>query len=142
MTIYISPYRRLAQIRRNMDRMFEEAYQDENQSEREMLLAVDLKAEDEQYILKALVPGLDADDLDIEVLNNTVAIRGEFKNGETDHKDYLVHELPVGRFSRVLTLPTALEAAKVEATIKNGVLTLVLPKAEAHRPRAIKVSAN
>ncbi len=59
----------------------------------------------------------------------------------TEDTKYLISELPAGRFSRVLTLPTALEPGKAEASIKNGVLTLRIPKAEAHRPRAIKVSA-
>ena len=61
-------------------------------------------------ILLALVPGLEADDLDIEVLNNTVTIRGEFKDGNEDQSKYLVSELPSGRFGRVITLPTAADA--------------------------------
>jgi HSP20 family protein len=142
MTLYITPSRRLASMRRAMDRLLEESFQEENQSEREMLLAVDVKATDETYILKAFVPGLEADDLNIEILNNTVTVRGEFRQQEEDQKDYLVSELPVGRFSRVLTLPTALDPAKAEASLKNGILVLVIPKAEAHRPRAIRVSAN
>jgi HSP20 family protein len=142
MTIYISPYRRLANLRRSMDRLVEDAFQDETQQEREMLLAVDLKTSDDEYTLKALVPGLEADDLNIEVLNNTVTIRGEFKADDQEQKDFLTCELPTGRFSRVLTLPTALDPSKAEAHIKNGILVLRLPKAEAHRPRAIKVSTN
>jgi HSP20 family protein len=142
MTLYISPYRRIANLRRAMDRIMEESYQDEGQQEREMLLAVDLKAEEDAYTLKALVPGLEADDLQIEVLNNTVTLRGEYRAEEKEQKEYLVSELPVGRFSRVLTLPTALEPSKAEASIKNGVLTLFLPKAESHRPRSIKIQSN
>ena len=88
--------------------------------------------------LSALVPGLEADDLDIEVLNDTVTIRGEFKDGN-DHSKYLVSELPSGHFSRVITLPTAADADQVEASIKNGVLSLHIPKAETDRPKAIKV---
>jgi HSP20 family protein len=141
MTLYISPYRRIANLRRAMDRMLEENYQDEAQSERDMLLAVDIKAEDDAYTLKALVPGMNAEDLHIEILNNTVTLRGEYKSEEKENQDYLVSELPVGRFSRVLTLPTALDSAKADAQIKNGVLILYIPKAEAHRPRSVKVSA-
>jgi HSP20 family protein len=141
MTLYISPYRRMANLRRMMDRVLEDTYQDEAQAEREMLLAVDVKAHDEEYVLRALVPGLTAEDLNLEVLNNTVTLRGEFKTEEKDQKEYLVCELPTGRFSRVITLPTALDPGKAEATIKDGVLTLRVPKAEAHRPRSIKVSA-
>jgi len=60
----------------------------------------------------ALVPGLDADDLSIEVLNNTVSLRGEFKSTEIEDAKYLVSELPAGRFARVITLPTVLDAAR------------------------------
>jgi HSP20 family protein len=136
MTLYVNPYRRLASLRQAMDQMFDEA---EAPAEREMLLAVDVRASDEAYDINALVPGLDADDLEIEVLNNTVTIRGEFKACGSEDSKYLVCELPSGRFSRSITLPTALDSAKTEASIKNGMLSLRIPKAEAHRPKAIKV---
>ena len=148
MTLYISPYRRLASLRQAMDRMFEEEFENAP-GEREMTLALDVLAEDEAYTVRALVPGLEADDLDIEILNNTVTIRGEFKGqnggnaGEnaSENVKFLMNELPSGRFARVITLPTALDPAKVEANLKNGVLVLRVPKAEAHRPKAIKVTA-
>ena len=142
MTFYVTPYRRMTAMRNAMNHWFEDSMADHTPSEREMLLAVDVKAGDESYDITALVPGLDADDLDIEVLNNTVTIRGEFKDGDEDQTKYLVSELPNGRFSRVITLPTATDASKVEASIKNGVLFLHIPKAEADRPKAIKVISN
>ncbi len=140
MTFYISPYRRLLTLRQAMDRAFEESLAD-NTPEREMLLAVDVEAKDDDYMITALVPGLEAEDLNIEILNNSVTIRGEFKATSEDGK-YLIHELPSGSFGRIITLPTALDPAKAEANIKNGVLILRVPKAEAHRPKTIKVSAN
>ena len=142
MTFYISPYRRMTAMRHAMERMFDESLADSTSTptEREMLLAVDVQADDDTYTIASLVPGLKAEDLDIEVLNNTVTIRGEFKSGAKEETKYLVCELPNGHFSRVITLPTAVDAAKVEATIKDGVLTLNVPKAEAHRPKAIKVA--
>jgi HSP20 family protein len=88
-----------------------------------------------------MVPGVEADQIDIEILNNTVTMRGEFQEEQEETK-YLVCELPAGRFSRVITLPTALDPAKAEASLKNGVFTLRVPKAEAHRPKVIKVNAN
>lgn len=142
MTFYISPYRRLASLRQAMDRMMDETMAETTSSEREMMLAVDVESSDEGYRIRALVPGLEADDLEIEILNNTVTIRGEFKSDANEKTKYLVCELPSGAFSRVITLPTAVDAAKTSAKIKNGVLTLDVPKAEAHRPKAIKVSTN
>ena len=69
-------------------------------------------------------------------------LRGEFKSEDEDQTKYLLSELPCGCFSRVITLPTAADAEHVEATIKNGVLSLRIPKAEADRPKAIKVTTN
>lgn len=141
MTFYISPYRRLANIRQMMDRMMEETMAEVPQSEREMVLAVNVHADADSYLIKALVPGLDAEDLDIEILNNTITIRGKFESTDAEDVKYMVCELPTGSFSRVITLPTAVDAAKTEAKINNGILTLLVPKAEAHRPKAIKVKS-
>lgn len=141
MTMYISPYRRMARMRDAMNRLLDENLVDQEAPEREMMLAVDVQAEDEAFIIKALVPGLDAEDIDVEILNNTVTIRGEFKEAEAEAEDikYLTCELPSGRFSRVITLPVALDPAKAEASLKSGVFTLRVPKAEAHRPKIIKI---
>jgi HSP20 family protein len=140
MTFYVTPYHRMAAMRRAMNNWYEDSMANHTPAEREMLLAVDIKAGDDAFDITALVPGLDAEDLDIEVLNNTVSIRGEFKSDGDEEAKYMVSELPCGRFSRVITLPTAADPDHVEATIKNGVLSLHIPKAEADRPKAIKVS--
>jgi len=142
MTFYISPYNRMAAMRHAMKHMYNDTIVDRTSGECEMLLAVDVQAVEDAYNITALVPGLDAEDLEIETLNNTVTIRGEFKSCSEDQAKYLVSELPSGHFSRVISLPTATDASKVEATIKNGVLSLHVPKAEADRPKAIKVQTN
>ncbi len=141
MTFYISPYRRMATLRNMMKRMFEESLDETPNGEREMMLAVDVKAEDEAYDIVALVPGLEPEDINIEIINNTVTLRGEFKSVSDEDGKSLVNELPAGRFRRVITLPVALDSSKTEASIKNGVLHLRVPKAEAHRPKSIKVVA-
>jgi HSP20 family protein len=139
MTFYVTPYHRMAAMRHAMNHWFEDSMTDHT-SEREMLLAVDVKAGEDAYDITSLVPGLTAEDLDIEVLNDTVTIRGEFKSTDGDQVKYLVSELPQGRFSRVVTLPTTVDAEHVEASIKNGVLSLRIPKAEEDRPKAIKIT--
>ena len=139
MTMYITPYRRMATLRNAMDRLFEESMV-EAQDQREMVLALDVQANDESYDITALVPGLESDELELEIMNNTVTIRGEFKSTRIEDSKYLLSELPHGLFSRSITLPTAVDASKVEATINNGVLMLHVPKAEAHRPKTIKVA--
>ncbi len=142
MTMYISPYRRMASLRQAMDRLMDESLTEGPTPEREMTLAVDIVADENAFVLRALVPGLEAENLDIEILNNTVNIRGEFKSETDENTKYLACELPQGLFSRMITLPVAVDSTQVEASLKNGVLTLRLPKAEVHRPKAIKVSTN
>jgi HSP20 family protein len=101
-------------------------------------LGVNVREEDEAYILSALVPGLKSDDVNIQVLDDVVRIEGEYKQDETQ---YLMQELPHGSFTRTLRLPATIEADSVEAKITDGVLTLKLPKAESARPKRIKITS-
>lgn len=136
MTYYVSPYRKL--VRRNP-----QIERELRTMDREKLLAVDVKSDDEAYTISALIPGIEADAISVEILNNTVSIRGEFnENPEDEQSDLLVHELPFGHFSRVLRLPTKLDPAKADANLKNGVFTLRVPKAAEDRPKIIKINAN
>ena len=95
--------------------------------------------EGEAYVLTAFVPGLKAEDLKIQVLDDVVSIEGTFPGDETE---YLLRELPAGSFRREMRLPSPLEPEKVEAKIADGILTLRLPKADTARPRTIKINAN
>ena len=101
-------------------------------------LAVNVADDNDAYILTALVPGLKADDLSIQVLEDVVTIEGKLADADSD---YLVRELPAGSFRRELRLPAPLDAEHVEAKIADGILTVRLPKAESARPRTIKVVA-
>jgi HSP20 family protein len=140
MTFYFTPPRRMANMRQAMERMMEESFSEPRETERELLLAVDVQASDDSYEVNALVPGLEAEDLEIEIINNTVTLRGQFKSLSKEDSKYLLSELPAGSFGRVITLPTDVDPAKTQANLKNGVLTLSIPKAEAHRPKTIKVT--
>jgi HSP20 family protein len=141
MTMYISPYRRLSNLREAMDRLMEESI--ENQpTEREYTLAVDVRADEDAFTIRALVPGLDAEDLNIEILNNSVSIRGEFSTPDTEDTKYITCELPAGRFARTISLPVDVDSSKAEANLKNGVLSLRIPKTEEHLPKAIKVKVD
>ena len=106
---------------------------------REQSLGVNIREEDDAYLLSSLVPGLKAEDLNIQVLDDVVRIEGEYK---ADEDEYLLRELPSGSFTRTLRLPAAIEAESVEAKIVDGILTLKLPKAESARPKRIQVTAN
>ncbi len=136
MTFYLQtyPYRRMA-------RRWAE--------NRDQTLGIDVREEEEAYVLSALVPGLKSDDLNIQVLDDVVRIAGEYKrstphSGSVDkaaEDNYLVRELPNGSFTRTLRLPAPIDADHVEADITDGVLTLRLPKAESARPKQIQINS-
>jgi HSP20 family protein len=108
----------------------------------EVYFPVDVVGEQDGYVLTALLPGVKSEDLDIQIINETVTIQGEL-HGKADEKaSYLLQERPWGHFSRVLTLPAELDATKAEASLEEGVLTLRIPKAETARPKSIKVTAH
>jgi HSP20 family protein len=106
-------------------------------SSRENFLNVNVRDEEDAFVLSALVPGLKADDLNIQILEDVVRIEGEF---QANDEEYLLRELPNGSFRRTLRRPTEIDAENVEAKIADGVLTLRLPKAESARPKKIKVA--
>ena len=132
MTFYLHPhpYRRTArQMTANNERS----------------LGVNIREEDDAYILSALVPGIQADDLNIQVLEDVLRIEGEYQRSspvdKLNESEYLLQELPHGSFKRTLRLPTVIDADHVEAKITDGVLTLKLPKAESARPKKINITA-
>jgi len=141
MTFYLQtyPYRRMA--RRWVEN-------------RDQTLGINVREEDDAYILSALVPGLKSDELNIQVLEDVVRIQGEYKRStpqsapqsgsvdKADENSYLVRELPNGSFARTLRLPAAIDAEHVEANITDGVLMLRLPKSESARPKQIKIKSN
>lgn len=100
-------------------------------------LPMDVRDDGEAYTLTAYVPGLKAEDLTIQVLDDTISVEGEYSQHEGEA---LVRELPSGSFRRSLRLPFALDAQKAEASIEHGVLTLRVPRAETARPHIIKIA--
>jgi HSP20 family protein len=106
---------------------------------REQTLGINVREEDEAYILSARVPGLKSDDLNIQVLEDVIRIQGEYK---AEENNYLVRELPGGSFTRTLRLPAPIDAEHVEADITDGILTLRLPKSESARPKQIKINSH
>jgi HSP20 family protein len=105
-------------------------------------LPLNVVASDEAYTITAAVPGLKAEDLHLEVLGDTVTLRGELPAPEAGEKDqWLLRERRFGKFVRTLTLPTEVAGGQAEASVEQGVLTVRLPKAETAKPKSIKVLA-
>lgn len=143
MSLKIRPYYRPSPMARLMDRWFDEAFtpMSDRFSVDTLSMPMDVQATEHGYTVTAAIPGLKADDLTIEVLGNTVSIRGEVKSENTDEEkgDWLVRERSYGKFARTFRLPAELDSNKVEANLEAGVLTVRLPKAESARPKAITV---
>jgi HSP20 family protein len=135
-----NPVRDMIQMREQMDRLFNEQ-QYGREFRNNWSLPIDAYATADAIVLKADVPGVKPDDIQITLEGDTLTIRGEFKSS-TDEKNYLIRERVAGKFERSLTVSTPIDTAKVEATFENGVLTLTLPKAEAVKPRQIAVKVS
>ena len=108
--------------------------------ESEIHVPLDVIAEDNSYLIKIIVPGLEPDDVEIEIVEKTLIITGEFKAADEDVK-FLRRELPTGKFRRVIRLPKMLDMEKSEAKLENGILSLQVPVAEEALPRTIKIKA-
>ncbi len=103
-------------------------------------LPIEVRADDEAYLITAEVPGMTAEDLQVEVLADLVTLRGEFKQAGAG--EALISELDrSGGFYRRIQLPEVIDAEATEAKVENGLLTVRVPKAEAARPKRIEVKA-
>lgn len=136
MTLYINPVRRRRRTLDEIMRDWDEDYQNE------LSFPMDVKADTDSFTLKALLPGVHPDDIDIQIVNEIVTISGELMADREEGASYLLAERPSGQFHRVISLPTPLDSSNVEAELENGVLTLVIPKAEEAKPRTIKIKSN
>jgi len=137
MTVYISPVRRVHRHQR-----FEELMNDTREEyASKCSFPMDVFSDSDSFTIKALLPGVKPEDLDIQILNETVTISGEVHPEREENGKYLLSELPGGKFYRVLTLPTQLNQQEVEAELHDGILTLHVPKAEEAKPKTIKVTA-
>jgi HSP20 family protein len=104
--------------------------------------AVNVWETDESLFVEAELPGLDKNDVEIFVTaGNQLSIKGERKEPAATSGTWHRRERSYGKFGRVVELPYAVDADKVDATFRNGVLTLTLPKAEEAKPRKIRVKA-
>lgn len=111
--------------------------------EQEGQLTVDVFQDDENVIIQSTIAGVSPDDLDVSITNDMVTIRGERRQQyNTDAEDYFYQECYWGTFSRSIILPIEIDADRAEAKIKNGVLTIRIPKANTAVTRKLKVKAS
>ena len=104
---------------------------------------MNITEDEKNYYVRAELPGIKADELEMSVTGDTLSVSGERKLPAEDEKaQYHRKEREAGRFSRIVTLPGQLNTGKVEARCTDGVLTVTLPKAEAAKPKQITVKTS
>jgi HSP20 family protein len=138
------PFGEMQTFREMMDRFFEEPFRSMpvvwGRGFEGFPLALDVVEDEDSFIVKASVPGVDPDDVEITLSENMLTIKGETKlEKDVEEKNYHLRERRYGSFTRTITLPIAVDADNVEATHEHGVLTLRLPKTEAVKPKRIAV---
>ena len=92
-----------------------------------------------ELVIKATIPGVKPEDVDITITGDTLTISAEMKEEKVEKAEYLYRERRFGAATRTITLPKALKTDETHATFENGVLTLTIPKAEEAKPKQIKV---
>jgi HSP20 family protein len=140
------PFREVTKLRREMDRLWEDYFGAGRRGlkslETEWAPAVDISEGDDKITVKAEIPGLEAKDIDISLSGDVLTIKGEKKSErEEKQENYHLVERNYGSFSRSLRLPGTVEADKIEAAYKQGVLTIACPKKEEAKPKAIDIKA-
>jgi HSP20 family protein len=130
MLVRWTPFNEMNRLQQNIDKLFGF---DNREQVRGFTPAVDVVEDDQKFELHADLPGVRRDDLDIQVENDVLTIKGE-------RKLELDGERVAGAFARTFTLPKQVDAEKIAASLKDGVLTLTLPKRPEAQPRQIKVA--
>ncbi len=142
------PFRGLVTTQDRFNQLFNEtfarAFGDQQElSPRAWVPPVDIYETDESLVLQAELPGINPDDVEIRVEDNTLYLKGERKF-EKEVKEENLHrvERAYGTFSRNFALPGSVDASNVKAEYKNGILTLTMPKREEAKPKTIKINVS
>lgn len=139
-----SPLGELLSLRQAMDRLFDDSYVRPRgwfTTTDTAAFPLDVTSDADALVLEAALPGIRPDDVEITVEDGTLAIRAESRSERsTGEGETLVQEIHRGSVSRVVTLPSGLEPDKAQATFENGMLTLRIPRAEAVKPRQIRIT--
>jgi HSP20 family protein len=137
------PAREMMTLRDAMDRLFDDAFTRPlrlNDGGNWSMPAVDMYQTDNEIVVKAAIPGVKTDEVQINVTGEVLTIKGEVKEKEeVKEKAYHLREQRWGMFERTLALPTDVIADEAKAEFENGILTITLPKAEEVRPKTINI---
>ncbi len=151
--VKLSPMKELDEMKRDMERLFDEVFDPAHRRPRRwwpkpsetMLVApnIDMYDRKGEIVIKAELPGIEKENIDLSITKDTVVLKGEIKKEEeTKEENYYLCERVSGKFTRTIDIPAEVDAEKVRATFKNGVLEIVLPKKEQVKPTEIKIEAS
>ena len=133
------PFRDLRQMDETMNRLWR-GYGGVPASTEDWNISMDVIQRPDEIVVKASMPGVKPEAVDLAIEDNILTLRADRKPDFADEKSvYLVQERPTGSFYRALRLPETVDANKVQSTYENGVLTIVLPKAEEKKKKQIKI---
>lgn len=137
------PFRDFLTLRHSMDRLFDRFFEDSNYWQTvSWSMPLDVIERDDEFVVKASLPGINPDDLEITYSDNVLTIKGEIKREEeVEEARYHLRERRYGSFSRSISLPTRIDADQIEANYESGELHLRLPKTEEVRPKRIQIQA-
>lgn len=139
------PFAGLADLQEEMNRLFDLSFRRLGRASWEgtFLPVIDVIEQKDNYIVKAELPGLTKDDVSVTLQDNYLTIKGEKKHeAETKDANYYRRERLYGAFCRTIELPTTVDAKKIEAQFKDGVLSVKLPKTEEAKPKQIEVKVS
>jgi HSP20 family protein len=139
------PFREIESMQQQMnqlfDRMMSSTEGERKSSGISFMPAAEIQETDDEVKLHVEVPGIDVKDLDVKVSEDAVAITGERKSQiNNEDKGIRRSEFRYGRFQRIIPLPASIQNDKVQADFQNGVLSLTLPKSEAHKQKVVSIS--
>jgi HSP20 family protein len=137
------PAREMLTLREAMNRLFDDSFtRPISSSGTSVIPAIDLYQTNDEVVVRASLPGIKADDVQISVTGEVLTLRGELKAAnEKKEATYHIREQRYGAFERTIMLPTDVQTDKAKADFENGVLTITLPKAEAVKPKTIAIKA-
>jgi HSP20 family protein len=134
------PMREMMTLREAMDRLFDDAFTRPVNTNNWGAPAIDLYQTNDDVVVRAALPGLKTEDVQISITGDVLTLKGEFKqNNEVKEATYHIKEQRYGSFERSVMLPTDVQSEKAKADFENGILTVILPKAEQVKPRTITV---
>ena len=137
------PAREMMTLREAMDRLFDDAFtRPLSLRDAWSVPAIDMYQTDDEIVVKAALPGIKPDEVQINVTGEVLTLKGEMKHEEDKkEKAWHIHEQRWGSFERSIVLPTDVVSDKTKAEFENGILTITLPKAEEVKPKVINIKA-